>query len=222
VHVVGSGGRRRLAALYRRIDEAELLAAHGAGRRPIGRALVTAVDRGTVVIGNALGNGVADDKLVYAYVPQMIEFYLGETPLLASVPTFPCVDAEAREQVLDRAAELVLKPVDGYGGRGIVIGPQASRAELADVVEAVRADPAGWVAQEVVALSTHPVFDGARLQPRAVDLRAFALQSGSGDRRRVAVAPVALSRVAPEGSMVVNSSQGGGAKDTWVLRRPSG
>ena len=222
VHLVGPGGRRRLAALYRRIDEAELLAAHGAGRRPIGRALVNAVDRGTVVIGNALGNGVADDKLVYAYVPQMIEFYLGEKPLLASVPTFPCVDAEAREQVLDRAAELVLKPVDGYGGRGIVIGPQASRAELADVVEAVRADPTKWVAQEVVALSTHPVFDGTRLRPRAVDLRAFAFQSGTGDRRRVAVAPVALSRVAPEGSMVVNSSQGGGAKDTWVLRRPAG
>ncbi|MGI5133074.1 glutamate--cysteine ligase [Pseudonocardia sp. CA-107938] len=221
VHLVGPGGRRRLAALYRRIDEAELLAAHGAGDRPIGRALVNAVDRGTVVIGNALGNGVADDKLVYAYVPQMIEFYLGEKPLLASVPTFPCIDADAREQVLDRAAELVLKPVDGYGGRGIVIGPQASRQELAEVVEAVRADPAGWVAQEVVALSTHPVFDGTRLRPRAVDLRAFAFQSGTGDRRRVAVAPVALSRVAPEGSMIVNSSQGGGAKDTWVLRRPS-
>jgi carboxylate-amine ligase len=222
VHVVGPGGRERVTALYRRVDEVELLEARGADQRPIGRALVAAVDRGTVTMGNALGNGVADDKLVYAYVPRMIEHYLGEEPLLASVPTYPCVDAEAREQVLDRVAELVLKPVDGYGGRGIVIGPQASRAELAEVSAAVRADPAGWVAQEVVVLSTHPVFDRGRLRPRAVDLRAFAFQSGIGERRRVEVAPVALSRVAPEGTMVVNSSRGGGAKDTWVLRRPTG
>jgi glutamate---cysteine ligase / carboxylate-amine ligase len=176
------------------------------------------VSRGTVALLNALGNGVADDKLVYAYVPEMIQYYLGEDVLLDNVPTYPCVDPDRREEVLDRLAELVLKPVDGYGGQGIVIGPLADRAELADVAEKVRADPASWVAQDLVHLSTHPTFAGDHLEPRAVDLRAFVLQSRVGDRTAVDVAPAALSRVAPAGSMIVNSSRGGGAKDTWVLR----
>jgi carboxylate-amine ligase len=218
VYLVGPGGRRLLAALYRRLDENELLAAEGADLRPIGRALAGAVSRGQVALLNAMGNGVADDKLVYAYVPQMISYYLGEDVLLDNVTTYPCVDPDRRAEVLDRLDELVLKPVDGYGGRGIVIGPQADRTELADLAEAVRANPAGWVAQDLVHLSTHPTFNGQRLEPRAVDLRAFAFQSRLGDRTTVTVAPAALSRVAPAGSMIVNSSRGGGAKDTWVLR----
>ena len=218
VYLVGSGARRRLSALYRRVDEADLLRAKGADLRPIGRALYNAVARGTVALLNAMGNGVADDKRVYAYVPQMIPYYLGEEALLDSVPTYPCADPDRCHEVLDRLGELVLKPVDGYGGRGIVIGPHASRAELAELADTVRADPAGWVAQDMVALSTHPTFAGGRLEPRAVDLRAFALQSRDGERTRVDVVPAALSRVAPAGSMIVNSSRGGGAKDTWVLR----
>jgi glutamate---cysteine ligase / carboxylate-amine ligase len=218
VYLVSTGARRRLSALYRRIDEKELLTATGADMRPIGRAISNAVARGTVAVLNALGNGVADDKCVYAYVPQMIQYYLGEDVLLDNVPTYPCVDPDRRAEVLDRLHELVLKPVDGYGGQGIVIGPRADRAELAAVAEKVRAEPAGWVAQDLVRLSTHPTYAGDQLEPRAVDLRAFVLQSRVGDRTAVDVAPAALSRVAPAGSMIVNSSRGGGAKDTWVLR----
>jgi carboxylate-amine ligase len=218
VYLVSTGARRRLSALYRRLDEKELLSATGADLRPIGRAMSNAVARGTVAVLNALGNGVADDKLVYAYVPQMISYYLGEDVLLDNVATYPCVDPDRRAEVLDRLHELVLKPVDGYGGWGIVIGPHADRAELAELAEKVRADPAAWVAQDLVNLSTHPTFTGEHLEPRAVDLRVFVLQSRVGDRTSVEVAPAALSRVAPAGSMIVNSSRGGGAKDTWVLR----
>jgi carboxylate-amine ligase len=218
VYLVTAGARRRLSALYRRVDEKQLLSAGGADLRPIGRALSQAVARGNVALLNALGNGVADDKLVYAYVPEMISYYLGEDVLLDNVPTYPCVDPDRRAEVLDRLDELVLKPVDGYGGQGIVIGPQAGRAELAELAEKVRADPAAWVAQDVVQLSTHPTFVDGRLEPRAVDLRAFVLQSRVGDGTAVEVPPATLSRVAPADSMIVNSSRGGGAKDTWVLR----
>jgi carboxylate-amine ligase len=218
VFLVGSGARRRLSALYRRLDERALLSAKGADLRPIGRALCNAVARGNVALLNAMGNGVADDKLIYAYVPQMISYYLGEDVLLDNVPTYPCVDSDRRAEVLDRLHELVLKPVDGYGGQGIVIGPHADRAKLAEAAAAVRSNPAGWVAQDLVMLSTHPTFSNGRLEPRAVDLRTFVLQSRLGDRTKVEVLPAALSRVAPLGSMIVNSSRGGGAKDTWVLR----
>ncbi len=129
----------------------------------------------------------------------MIEYYLGEDVLLDNVTTYPCVDPERRAEVLDRLDELVLKPVDGYGGKGIVIGPHADRAELAELADKVRADPAGWVAQDLVQLSTHPTFSGGRLEPRAVDLRAFVLQSRLGERTTVEVAPAALTRVAPAG-----------------------
>ncbi|MEJ3652862.1 carboxylate--amine ligase/circularly permuted type 2 ATP-grasp protein [Actinomycetes bacterium KLBMP 9759] len=218
VYLVGTGARRRLSALYRRLDERDLLAARGADQRLIGRAMGNAVARGTVAMLNALGNGIADDKLVYAYVPEMIAYYLGEDVLLGNVPTYPCVDPERRAEVLDRLDELVLKPVDGYGGQGIVIGPHASPSELAEVGAAIRANPAGWVAQDLVQLSTHPTFSEGKLEPRAVDLRAFVVQSRRGAGTQVEVLPAALSRVAPAGSLIVNSSRGGGAKDTWVLR----
>ena len=218
VYLVGSGAKRRLSALYRRLDEQALLGAEGADLRPIGRALCQAAARGKVALLNALGNGVADDKGVYAYVPQMISYYLGEEVLLPNVPTYPCHDPESRAEVLDRLDELVLKPVDGYGGQGIVIGPHADGAELAQLAEAIRAHPDGWVAQDLVQLSTHPTYADGKLEPRAVDLRAFVLQSRLGTQTRVEVVPAILSRMAPSGSMIVNSSRGGGAKDTWVLR----
>jgi carboxylate-amine ligase len=218
VFLVGEGGRRRLSALYRRLDENALLTSQGADLRPVGRALCNAAARGRVALLNAVGNGVADDKVVYAYVPDMISYYLGETALLANVPTYPCADPERRAEVLDRLDELVLKPVDGYGGQGIVIGPHAGRDELARLAGAIRAKPTSWVAQDLVQLSTHPTFDGEKLEARAVDLRAFVIQSRRGSGTDVQVLPAALSRVAPSGSMIVNSSRGGGAKDTWVLR----
>jgi carboxylate-amine ligase len=218
VYLVDAGARTRLSALYRRIDEAELMSSTGADLRPIGRALASAVSRGKVALLNALGNGVADDKLVYAYVPDMITYYLDEPVLLSSVPTYPCGDPERLEEVLDRLDELVLKPVDGYGGAGIVIGPHADRSELTEVEKAVREEPARWVAQDMVSLSTHPTFTDGRLEPRAVDLRAFVFQSQWAGHPHLDVVPAALSRVAPAGSLIVNSSRGGGAKDTWILR----
>jgi glutamate---cysteine ligase / carboxylate-amine ligase len=218
VYLVGSGGKRRLSALYRRMDERALMESRGADRRPVGRAIAGAVSRGTVALLNALGNGVADDKVVYAYVPEMIRYYLGEDVLLPNVPTYPCADPVLRAEVLDRLGELVLKPVDGYGGQGIVIGPHATRTELAELAAAVRAEPGAWVTQDLVQLSTHPTHVAGRLEPRAVDLRAFVLQSRRGSEVHTEVLPAALSRVAPAGSMIVNSSRGGGAKDTWVLR----
>jgi len=220
VFLVEEGGRRQLSALYRRIDERALLTAKGADMRPIGRAICNAAARGRVALVNAMGNGVADDKVVYAYVPEMITYYLDEAPLLANVPTYPCVDPVRRAEVLDRLDALVLKPVDGYGGQGIVIGPHASRDELAELATAIRARPAAWVAQDLVRLSSHPTFSGDKLEPRAVDLRAFVVQSRRGSGADVRVLPAALSRVAPAGSLIVNSSRGGGAKDTWVLREP--
>ncbi|MFZ0118408.1 MAG: carboxylate--amine ligase/circularly permuted type 2 ATP-grasp protein [Pseudonocardiaceae bacterium] len=204
---------QRLDVLYRRLDEQTLLDATGADGRPIGQAICAAVADGRVNLLNPLGNGVADDKRVYAYVPDMITYYLGEQVLLDNVPTYPCAEPHHLAQVLDRLGELVLKPVDGYGGHGVVIGPHADRSELAELAAAVTAHPEDWVAQDLVSLSTHPTFAGNRLEPRAVDLRAFVLLG-----ERAEVAPAALTRVASNGSMIVNSSRGGGAKDTWILR----
>jgi carboxylate-amine ligase len=142
----------------------------------------------------------------------MIEYYLGEKPLLNDVRTYLCGVPAERAEVLARLDQLVCKPVDGYGGDRIVIGPHASADELASVRRQIVAAPHRWVAQEVVDLSTHPVFDGHQLAPRHVDLRAFVFTGSTS-----VVAPAALTRVAPEGSMIVNSSRGGGAKDTWLL-----
>ncbi|MBW8481920.1 carboxylate--amine ligase/circularly permuted type 2 ATP-grasp protein [Actinomadura sp. PM05-2] len=204
----------RVEVLYRRIDEDELFEAPGADGRRLGPALLTAVARGELRLANAPGNGLGDDKALYAYVPRLIEYYLDERPLVDGVPTYLCRDEEAREQVLDRLDELVLKPVDGYGGAGVTIGPDASRAELDGARERLLAEPGRWIAQETVRLSTHPVFEDGRLRPRAVDLRVFVSQDEGGPR----TVPVALTRVAPEGSRVVNSSQGGGSKDTWLMQ----
>jgi len=176
--------------------------------------VLNAARAGNVVISSAVGNGVGDDKLVYTYVPTIIEYYLGEKPLLANVDTFRCWLSEEREEVLDRADELVIKPVEGSGGYGIVFGPNASEKELATICKKIRNDPRGWIAQPVVQLSTVPTQIDDKLAPRHVDLRPFAVNDGDD----VWVLPGGLTRVAlPEGSLVVNSSQGGGSKDTWVL-----
>jgi uncharacterized circularly permuted ATP-grasp superfamily protein len=179
--------------------------------------LVNAVRTRGVTLANAIGNGVADDKLIYTYVPDLIKYYLREEPILPNVDTWRLEDDQAREEVLDRLEELVIKPVDGSGGKGIVIGPRATKAELDGLRRRVSEDPRGWIAQPVVQLSTVPTLIEDCLQPRHVDLRPFAVNNGED----VWVLPGGLTRVAlPEGELVVNSSQGGGSKDTWVLSPP--
>ncbi|WP_214413407.1 carboxylate--amine ligase/circularly permuted type 2 ATP-grasp protein [Sphaerisporangium fuscum] len=197
----------RVDVLYRRGDEDDLLTA------PVGPGILDAVERGTLVLANAPGNGVADSKGLYRYVPRLIDYYLGERPLLSNVTTYLCRDPEDREQVLDRLSELVVKPVDGYGGHGVIIGRDATARELDDVRAEILDAPERWVAQETVELSTHPTFDGERMRPHMVDLRGFVFTG-----ERAVVPQAALSRVAPVGSMIVNSSQGGGTKDTWLMK----
>ena len=209
--------------LYARIDAEMLLSSLGADGLPLREGLTDALHRGQVTIANALGNGVADDKAVYAFVPAMIEYYLGEKPLLGSIPTFLCADRAQRDHVLDHLDTLVTKPVDGYGGLGVLVGPDASERDLVRRRRELLDRPEAFVGQEVVALSTHPCFDGDALHPRHVDLRVFVhLRPGDGERSvttpaHALVAPAALTRVAPSGSRIVNSSAGGASKDTWVL-----
>ena len=212
VYLLRDGTRTRVDVLYLRVDEDALVHTSGADGRPIGYSLRSAVAAGTVALANAPGNGVGDDKAICAFVPKMIEYYLGETPLLSTVPTYLCGVPEQRQEVLSRLDELVLKPVDGYGGEGVLIGPYATEKELAATRRQILTAPHRWIAQETVSLSTLPIFDGEQLVPRHVDLRAFVFH---GDE--IKVAPAALTRVAPAGSMVVNSSRGGGSKDTWLL-----
>ncbi|WP_442802250.1 MULTISPECIES: circularly permuted type 2 ATP-grasp protein [unclassified Rhodococcus (in: high G+C Gram-positive bacteria)] len=219
VYMRTTEGERQVDVIYRRIDDDYLDPMHFRPDSVLGVAgLVNAARAGNVVISSAVGNGVGDDKLVYTYVPEIIDYYLGEKPLLPNVDTLRCwLDAE-REEVLDRIDELVLKPVEGSGGYGILFGPDASRAELDEMIGKIREDPRSWIAQPVVQLSTVPTRAGDALAPRHVDLRPFAVNNGED----VWVLPGGLTRVAlPEGSLVVNSSQGGGSKDTWVLAETS-
>ena len=208
-------GERRVDVVYRRIDDEYLDPMHFRPDSILGVAgLLNAARAGNVVISSAVGNGVGDDKLVYTYVPAMIDYYLGEKPLLANVDTLRCWLDDERAEVLDRTDELVVKPVEGSGGYGIVFGPDATEKELAAIRKKITADPRGWIAQPVVQLSTVPTKVGDTLAPRHVDLRPFAVNDGE----RIWVLPGGLTRVAlREGSLVVNSSQGGGSKDTWVL-----
>ncbi|MEV6062497.1 circularly permuted type 2 ATP-grasp protein [Nocardia asteroides] len=220
VYMRTTAGERQVDVIYRRIDDTFLDPMHFRPDSVLGVAgVLNAARAGNVVISSAVGNGVGDDKLIYTYVPTIIEYYLGEKPILPNVDTFRCWLDEEREQVLDRVGELVVKPVEGSGGYGIVIGPDATPRELEAVKRKIKADPRGWIAQPVVQLSTVPTKIGNELVPRHVDLRPFAVNDGED----IWVLPGGLTRVAlPEGSLVVNSSQGGGSKDTWVLAGRSG
>ena len=215
VYMRTTAGEQRVDVIYKRIDDEFLDPLQFRADSVLGcPGIVNAARAGMVTIANAIGNGVADDKLVYTYVPDLIRYYLGEDPIIANVDTYRLEDADAREEVLDRLDELVVKPVDGSGGKGLVIGPDATRAEL-DVLRAkVLEDPRGWIAQPVLQLSTVPTMSGGQFSPRHVDLRPFAVNDGE----EVWVLPGGLTRVAmKEGSLIVNSSQGGGSKDTWVV-----
>jgi len=228
------GDTRPVDVVYRRTDEDRLRDRDGRATW-IADLLLEPVRRGTLAVVNPLGCGVVDDKLAHAYVAAMVRFYLGEEPLLRSVPTYDLGDYETRESALSRIRELVVKPRSGLGGQGIVVGPQASEEALRDITDRVKERPEAWIAQDLVPLSTHPTVCGGRLEPRHVDLRPFAiggLQRGAvppfddiGLQRGAVppfdgfrVVPGALTRVAfDRGSVMVNSSQNGGAKDTWVI-----
>jgi uncharacterized circularly permuted ATP-grasp superfamily protein len=215
VHILTTEGERPVDVIYRRIDDDFLDPLHFRPDSVLGVAgVLNAARAGNLVIANAVGNGVGDDKLTYTYVPDLVKYYLNEKPLLPNVDTFRCWLPDELGHVLANLDELVVKPVEGSGGYGIVFGPNATAKELTSLRRRLRANPRGWIAQPVVQLSTVPARVGDRLAPRHVDLRPFAVNDGTD----VFVLPGGLTRVAlPEGSMVVNSSQGGGSKDTWVL-----
>jgi uncharacterized circularly permuted ATP-grasp superfamily protein len=206
------GRRIGVDVVYRRTDEDRLREPNGRPTKLV--ALLGLVRRGTLGVANAPGTGVADDKLVHAYVEEMVRLYLGEKPLLRSVPTYDLSEPSTLAYVLGRLGELVVKPRSDYGGRGVVIGPHANDHDLAQVAKMISARPDRFIAQETIPLSVHPTVCNGRLEPRHVDLRAFVLSSGE----HVHVVPGGLTRVALDpGALVVNSSQNGGGKDTWVL-----
>jgi uncharacterized circularly permuted ATP-grasp superfamily protein len=177
--------------------------------------VVNAARAGRVGIANAIGNGLADDKAIYPYVPRLIRYYLNEEPLLPNVDTYDLSDPDQRAWVFANVDRMVIKPSDASGGYGLVMGPTATDEQVRDAAEKVARDPRGWIAQPVVTFSTCPtVVEDGEIAPRHVDLRPFAVNDGTN----VFVLPGGLSRVAlPAGSLVVNSSQGGGSKDTWVI-----
>ena len=208
----GSEPPRRVDAVLRRTD-ADRITEPGRGITWVGELLFGPVKRRQLGMVNSFGSGLADDKLVYAYVPDAIRFYLDEEPLIAQIPTLDCADDSALERVIRNPNELVVKPRSESGGVGVVVGSQASVEELSACVDLVRKSPQDYIAQEIVSLSTCPTIAGDEIEPRHVDLRAFAVSLGDGVR----LMPGGLTRVALEkGSLVVNSSQGGGGKDTWV------
>ena len=222
-----TGGRRQVDVIYRRVDDDFLDPLTFRRDSTLGVAgLVEVYRQGRVAIANAIGTGVADDKAVYAYVPDMIRYYLNETPLLNNVPTYLGWNPEHLPYILENAAELVIKAVGEAGGYGMLIGPAATQAEVSEFLVKVRANPRDFIAQPVVGLSRHPTFypDTEEFEPAHIDLRPYILVGS----QEVTIIPGGLTRVAlRRGSLVVNSSQGGGSKDTWVLEhdgpgQPSG
>jgi uncharacterized circularly permuted ATP-grasp superfamily protein len=207
-------GPQRVDVVYRRLDDDFLDPLTFRPDSTLGvPGLLTVYRAGHVTIANAIGTGIADDKSIYPYVPEMIRFYLGEAPLLENVRTWILGQPQDRAYVLDHLAELVVKEVHGAGGYGMLIGPAASATQLEDFRVRIRAHPERYIAQPTLALSTSPTFSAAGVAPRHVDLRPFVLSG-----REVTLVPGGLTRVAlREGSLIVNSSQGGGTKDTWVL-----
>ena len=209
-----TAGPTRVDVIYRRVDDDFLDPLVFRADSMLGSpGLMLAARLGNVTIANAVGNGVADDKLVYTYVPDLIRFYLGEEPILSNVPTWQCSRPDELSHVLAHLPELVVKEVHGAGGYGMLVGPTASRAELDEFRARILAHPGHYIAQPTLALSTTPTYVESGVAPRHVDLRPYVLCG-----KEIRTVPGGLCRVAlKEGSLVVNSSQGGGTKDTWVL-----
>jgi len=205
--------REQVDVIYRRLDEDRLCDPQG-NLTDLGELLLPALRSGRMRCANAFGTGLADDKLTHAYVERMIEFYLGEEPLLRSVPSFDLSDEGDRARALERLDELVIKPRGGFGGHGVTIMPRATEPERKRAIGLLRRRPEHFIAQETVEISTHPTVVGGGLQPRRIDLRPFVVSSPDGE----AAMSGGLTRYAQgAGEMVVNSSQGGGCKDTWIL-----
>ncbi|WP_022980258.1 circularly permuted type 2 ATP-grasp protein [Ideonella sp. B508-1] len=207
-------GPKRVDVIYRRLDDDFLDPKVFRKDSTLGCAgLVEAYKAGNVTLSNAIGTGIADDKSIYPYVPKMIEFYLGEKPILNNVPTYLCRVEDDLKYVLDHLGELVVKEVHGAGGYGMLVGPAATKAEIEDFRAHLVTNPSNYIAQPTLSLSTCPTFVESGIAPRHIDLRPFVLSGAE-----VQMVPGGLTRVAlKEGSLVVNSSQGGGTKDTWVL-----
>jgi uncharacterized circularly permuted ATP-grasp superfamily protein len=214
VYMRTTQGAKRVDVIYRRVDDDFLDPEVFRKDSTLGCAgLLKAYSAGNVTLSNAIGTGVADDKSIYPYVPKMIEFYLGEKPILHNVPTYLCREKDDLKYVLDNLAELVVKEVHGAGGYGMLVGPASTKAEIEDFRTALLANPTGYIAQPTLSLSTCPTYVESGIAPRHIDLRPFVLSG-----KDVQMVPGGLTRVAlKEGSLVVNSSQGGGTKDTWVL-----
>ena len=207
-------GLKKVDVIYRRVDDDFLDPAAFRSDSALGASgLMHVYKAGNVAICNAVGTGVADDKSIYPYVPEMIKFYLSEEPLISNVPTYMCRKPDDLQYVLDNISSLVVKEVHGAGGYGMLVGPASTQSEIAEFKEKVKANPSGYIAQPTLALSTCPTYVGSGIAPRHIDLRPFVLSG-----KEVRMAPGGLTRVAlKEGSLVVNSSQGGGTKDTWIL-----
>jgi uncharacterized circularly permuted ATP-grasp superfamily protein len=215
VYMRTTEGPRRVDVIYRRIDDDFLDPLAFRPDSAVGvPGLMSAYEAGNVTLANAVGTGVADDKAVYSYMPEIVRFFTGEEAILKNVPTWRCREPEALKEVLDRLPELVVKEVDGSGGYGMLVGPTATRDQVEAFRKRLEARPDGFIAQPTLALSTCPTLTAQGVAPRHVDLRPFVLSGAD----KVQVVPGGLTRVAlTEGSLVVNSSQGGGTKDTWVL-----
>jgi len=214
VYMRTTQGPRRVDVIYRRVDDDFLDPQAFRKDSTLGCAGLLDVYRaGNITLANAIGTGIADDKSIYPYVPKMIEFYLGEKPILNNVPTYLCREPKDLQYVLDHLGELVVKEVHGAGGYGMLVGPAASKGEIEEFRAVLKSKPDNYIAQPTLALSTCPTFVESGVAPRHIDLRPYVLSG-----KTVQTVPGGLTRVAlKEGSLVVNSSQGGGTKDTWVL-----
>lgn len=210
-------GPKRVDVLYRRVDDDFLDPLQFRADSALGvPGLVQAVHAGNLTIANAIGTGIADDKAIYSYMPEIVRFFTGRDPILHNVPTWRCREPDALAHVLDRLDELVVKETDGSGGYGMLVGPHATAQQREEFAARLRANPHHYIAQPTLALSTCPTLTASGLAPRHVDLRPFVLTGANG----VKIVPGGLTRVAlKEGSLVVNSSQGGGTKDTWIIDR---
>ena len=215
VYMKTTAGLQQVDVIYRRVDDEFLDPLVFRPDSALGvPGLMSAYRKGNVAIVNALGNGVADDKAVYAYVPDMIKYYLNEEPILPNVPTYQMKNEDEREYVFDNMHKMVVKETNQSGGYGMVMGNKATEVELENAKKAILADPRNFIAQPIIQLSTVPCLIDGKLQPRHVDLRPYALCGPNG----IDIVPGGLTRVAlREGSLVVNSSQGGGSKDTWII-----
>ena len=216
VYLRTTRGPKRVDVIYRRIDDDFLDPLVFRSDSSLGVAGLLSVYRaGRVTLANAVGTGVADDKSIYPYVPDMIRFYLSEEPILNNVPTYQCRKKEDLQYTLDHLSELVIKEVHGAGGYGMLVGPASTKAEIDVFRERLNAKPEGYISQPTLALSSCPTYVESGIAPRHIDLRPFVLSG-----KTVTMVPGGLTRVAlKEGSLVVNSSQGGGTKDTWVLEK---